>query len=48
MIYLLLPLTEQATDTTMVEGNVPPDFTFVQEMVFDRFHQSGEKGEYFL
>ena len=39
MTYLLLPLTELAVDTIMVEGHLPPDPGLDQERVFDRFYK---------
>ena len=40
MIYLLLPLTEQATDTIMVQGHL----THCKKGYFIDFAQNGEKG----
>ena len=43
MTYLLLPLTELAIDTIMVDGHLPPDSFLDQERVFDRFYKKNEK-----
>ena len=48
MICLLLPLAEQATDTTMVEGHLPPDFMSSTRKDIYRFHPKWGKGEYFF
>ena len=50
MMYLLLPLTEKATDTAMVEGHLPPDFmsSTRNKRIFYRFHPKWGKGGVFL
>ena len=48
MTYLLLPLTELAIDTIMVEGHLPPDSCLDQERVFDRFYKKNGKSGVFL
>ena len=45
MIYLVLPITEQGTDTAMVEGNLSPDFMLrARKGIFIDVTQNGEKG----